>query len=147
MPELWTLAETNRPMDLTRRPSSLRWRLWLACLVLFSAGCNEYEGLDRQVRIAATAPQWQAWAVQVLERSKTNSVPPPRSEWPSFVARLKPPCSDWQLWIGTSNITLVSLGGFGSFGVDIGAASFIEPTNSIQRSSRQVYPGVYVRHN
>ena len=133
-------------MNLTRHPSRTRTPLWLLFLALFSPGCDGYEGLRTQVRNAATAQQWQGWAVQVLERSKTNSIPPPRSEWPSFVSRLRPPCADWQLWVGTSNITLVSLGGFGSFGVDIGPAGFTARVDPNQRH-QQVYPGVYVRHN
>ncbi|SRR5258706_4774894 len=120
--------------------------LWLICLSLFSSGCDEYHGLATEIRGAATAQQWQAWAAQVIERSKTNSVPPPRSEWPSFIGRLTPPCTDWQLYIGSSNITLASIGGFGSFGVDIGAATFIEESDPNQRC-RRIYPGVYVRHN
>ena len=123
---------------------------WLLCVLFLCPGCDEYHGLDRQVKNAATAEQWQAWAVEVLERSRTNSVLPARSEWPAFVTRLTPPCTDWQLVIGrnesTSNISLVSMGGFGSFGVDIGPATFVEPWNPNERS-RQVYPGVYVAHN
>ena len=123
---------------------------WFLCVFLFCPGCDEYHGLTTQVRNAATAQQWQAWAVRVLEGSKTNSTPPLRSEWPPFVGRIRPPCTDWQLVLGrsgsTSNISLVSLGGFGSFGVDIGAATFVEPENPGERS-RQVYPGVYVVHN
>jgi hypothetical protein len=137
-------------MNSTQDVANARPLFSLICLLFVCAGCDEYHGLANQVRNAATAQQWQAWAVQVLERSKTNSVPPPRSEWPAFVGRLSPPCSDWELWIGrngsTSNIALVSVGGFGSFGVDIGPATFVEPAIPSERC-QQVYPGVYVVHN
>ena len=123
---------------------------FLFAVLFLCAGCNDTKRLVSQVKNAAPALQWQAWAVQVLERAKTNSSPVPRSEWPAFIASITPPCTEWQLFTGrngsTSNISLVSLGGFGSFGIDIGPASFVEPTRPDEHCE-QVYPGIYVVHN
>ena len=119
-------------------------------LSLLCLGCKDDTHFADQVKAAATAQQWQAWALTVLERAKTNSVPPFSSEWPEFVQRVEAPASQWQLVLGrngsSSNISLVSLGGFCSFGIDIGGPTFVEPPNPNQHHTR-VYPGVYVVSN
>jgi hypothetical protein len=127
--------------------------LGLGCyvaLLLLCAGCKDDKHLVEQAKSAATAEQWHAWAAKVLERSRTNSNPIPRSDWPAFIQRIKAPCTEWQLVTGrngsTSNISLVSIGGFCSFGIDIGASSFVEPKHPNEHSVR-VYPGVYVVSN
>src|SRR5262245_28196639 len=104
----------------------------LLVFVLVSTGCNDFSHLANQVKAAATADQWQAWATQVLERSKTNSSPPPRSEWPSFINRVHAPCTEWELCptgrsTGSTNISLVSIGGFGCFSVEVGTNAFSAP--------------------
>jgi hypothetical protein len=122
------------------------------CVVslLVCCGCNDFQHLADQVKTAATAEQWQTWAAQVLERSKTNSGAIPRSEWPAFVQRIDAPCTEWQLIPrgrsgSSSNISLVSFGGFGSFGIDVGPPTFPEPQGDAH--CKQVYPGVYVIGN
>lgn len=125
---------------------------WFACLalLLLCAGCNDDQRLVSEVRRAATAQQWHSWAAEVLARSKTNSVPVPRSEWPTFVQQINAPCAEWQLITGrngsSSNISLVSLGGFCSYGIDVGGPTFVEPPNSNQHCTK-IYPGVYVVGN
>ena len=118
--------------------------------VLVCAGCKDDTGLAIQVKDAATAQQWQAWALGVLERAKTNSTLPQSSEWPAFVHGIKAPAADWQLVLGrngsSSNISLVSLGGSCSFGIDVGGPTFVEPPNPNEHRTR-VYPGIYVVSN
>ena len=119
-------------------------------MLLVCAGCKDDSRLAKQVKEAATAQQWQAWALTVLERARTNPAPPPSSEWPGFVQGVRAPAADWQLVIGrngsTSNISLVSFGGFCSFGIDIGGPRFVEPPNPNEHHAC-VYPGVYVVSN
>jgi hypothetical protein len=119
-------------------------------LVLLCAGCNDDRRLADQAKKAATAQQWHAWAAEMLARSKTNSTPLPRSQWPAFIQQIKAPCTDWQLVTGrngsTSNISLVSLGGFCSYGIDVGDSTFIEPPNPNEHRTK-VHPGVYVVSN
>jgi hypothetical protein len=121
-----------------------------ATLVLLCAGCSDDGRLADQAKKAATAQQWSAWAAEVLARSKTNSNPLPRSQWPAFIQQIKAPCSDWQLITGrngsTSNISLVSLGGFCSYGIDVGDSTFVEPPNPNEHRTK-VHPGVYVISN
>lgn len=121
-----------------------------AALRLLCFGCDDHRRLANQASKAATAEQWHAWAADVLAHSKTNSSPIPRSEWPVFIKRLRAPCTEWQLVTGrngsTSNISLVSFGGFYSIGIDVGGPTFVEPQNPNERSTK-VYPGVYVVNN
>src|SRR5438445_5630557 len=54
--------------------------------------------------------------------------------------------SEWQLFTGrrsTSNISLVSLGRFGSFGIDIGPANFVELRPD--EHCEQVYAGLFAQ--
>jgi hypothetical protein len=125
----------------------------LACAAVgvLCVGCNDDKRLASQARTAATAEQWHVWAADVLARSKTNSAPIPRSEWPSFIQRISAPCTEWQLVTAgrngsSSNISLISFGGFCSYGIDIGGPTFVEPQEPNFHITK-IYPGVYVVSN
>ena len=118
-------------------------------------GLNSFDKMTDRVK-QATPEQWHAWAAHVIERSKTNSDPIPRSEWPDFARRITTTdaVDNWELHVerGDSNtaphIMLFSLGGFQSIGVDIGSSSFVKsegPESSV--AVKQIYPGVYVRRS
>ena len=116
-------------------------------LLILCAGCNDDTRLADQAKKAATAQEWHAWAAEVLARSKTNAAPIPRSEWPAFIRHISAPCTEWQLLIGRNgNISLVSLGGFCSYGISFGGPTFVEPQNPNLHITK-VYPGVYVVSN
>lgn len=125
--------------------------LAIVAVAAFSGfGLSDYSNLIAQVK-QTPAADWHMWAAQVIERSKTNSTPIPKSEFPAFVRRIpeKIPATNWQLDIQTNDaepyVCLYSLGGFQSISLDVGSPSFTE-TNHPQSSYRvtAIDPGIYV---
>lgn len=124
-------------------------------LAIACTGCSDsVRGLANRTRKAATADAWRAWAAQVVERSRTNSMPPPPAEWPEFVRRTAVGNRTWRVVVSQSGsdtyvtplVMLISLGGFQSIGVVIGPPEYVEIAPSqYPQISRAVYAGIYVR--
>lgn len=123
----------------------------LLTALLVTSCDSDYDVLVKQMK--QTSPeQWHNWAKQVLEHSKTNASGMPRSEWPEFARRISADESgNWELVVLGGDfqerfVSLIRMGGFQSFGVDFGSASFVE-TNSIQARYKviKIHAGVYVR--
>src|SRR5262245_11973505 len=81
-----SLFSRNRAMRVLR--NKLSPVAFIAAAACFLASCSDFGQVCRETKAAATADQWRAWAATVIERSKTNSTPLPRSEWPDFVRRV-----------------------------------------------------------
>ena len=117
-------------------------------------GCNEFKKLERHVRAAAPEQQWNAWAAKMNNRctERTNagegSIQLRESELPEFVRRVPAACIEWQVSVICGNsasntfIQLISLGGFGSFGLDVGTPAYKRAEDAY---CKKVFPGVYVR--
>src|SRR5256885_858666 len=116
---------------MRNRFCTLTFLVIVALAVFTGCGLNDYSNLIAQAK-KTPAEEWHRWAAEVIERSKTNSTPIPRSEFPAFVRRItqKIPATNWQLAVQPADsnrapyVCSYSLGGFQSIGVDVGSASF-----------------------
>lgn len=72
------------------------------------------------------------------------------AELPGYVQQIPAPCTPWRARVYCSpasknnHLTIVSLGGFGSFWFDVGGRDFTEGEDNF---CKKIYPGVYVRRS
>ncbi len=120
--------------------------------ILFS-GCGD--DFARKVEAAATVERWRSWAVQIAEhyagsQAESGPILVSPDDYPEFLRRIPAPNSEWIVYLlgSTSNdcprISVRSLGGFGSTGIEIGSTNFVDVTQFPARI-RKIYPGIYVR--
>lgn len=119
----------------------------VSLLMCFSCS-DSAPGLADKVKASGTEAEWHAWAAEMIERSRTNSAPIPRTELPLFVRRATPYGANGIVSKGmdsnrTSIVIVATYGGFQSIGVIVGPPTYVEAWDATSGLiSKQVFPGV-----